>query len=193
MMEKQTGGLPRWLRQLVAMLLATACAGTALAATDLAPDALAFDYGTGNETRLLRANLQWDWDTQWWQSNGTHVSGYWDASLAAWDARDWRAENGTRTLADLGVTPVFRFEGDTHQGWFLDGGVGANLLSHLYENHRRNFSTAFQFGDLLGVGYQSGSWTAGLTLEHFSNGAIKHPNPGVNFAILSIEYRFHAR
>jgi lipid A 3-O-deacylase len=160
--------------------------------TGIQPDVVTLDYGTGNETRLTRVNLQWNWDEAWFASNGTHVSGYWDASLGVWNARDWHGIAGDdRTTTDIGITPVFRFESDNRRGWFLDGGVGANVLSRLYENHSRNFSTAFQFGDLIAIGYQSDRWVAGITIEHFSNGAIKHPNPGVNFAICSIGYRFN--
>ena len=156
------------------------------------PEIVGLDYGTGNETRLARINFQWHWSTTWFESNGTHVSGYWDASLGAWSARDWRGVDGNdRTVADLGITPVFRFESDSRKGWFLDAGVGPNLLSRLYENRKRDFSTAFQFGDSIAVGYQSDRWVAGVTFQHFSNAAIKQPNPGVNFALFSIGYRFN--
>ena len=168
--------------------------GGTVHATDakMQPDVVALDYGTGNETRLTRLDLQWNWDATWFASDGTHVSGYWEASLATWNARDWRDISGSdRTIADVGITPVFRFEADSRKGWFLDGGVGPNVLSRLYQNRRRDFSTAFQFGDLIAIGYQSDRWTAGITLEHFSNGAIKHPNPGANFVLASIGYRFN--
>jgi len=155
-------------------------------------DAVVVDYGTGNDTRLTQVNLQWNWSASWFESNGTHISGYWDASLAVWNARAWHGVDGRdQTVTDIGFTPVFRFENSSRRGWFLDGGIGPNLLSKLYENHQRDFSTAVQFGDLVAIGYQSERWVAGFTIEHFSNGAIKKPNPGANFAFCGIGYRFN--
>lgn len=137
-------------------------AGAAHAASGWAPGGVTADFGTGNETRIARAGLTWDWEKSWFDDGNTHLTGYWDASIAAWEAKFWRGVNGSDlTLADVGVTPVFRYESVDRRGWYLDGGVGPNLLSRHYENHRRNFSTAFQFGDLIGVGYQFERWEVG--------------------------------
>jgi lipid A 3-O-deacylase len=63
--------------------------------------------------------------------------------------------------------------------------------SHVYNNNGRAFSTAFQFGDHIGVGYVfSNGWEAGLKIQHFSNGAIKKPNPGANVATVKVGYHF---
>ncbi|WP_423682369.1 acyloxyacyl hydrolase [Undibacterium sp. WLHG33] len=43
----------------------------------------------------------------------------------------------------------------------------------------------------IGVGYVfNNGWEAGLKIQHFSNGAIKKPNPGVNVATLIVGYHF---
>ncbi|MGK2900546.1 MAG: acyloxyacyl hydrolase, partial [Burkholderiaceae bacterium] len=52
-----------------------------------------------------------------------------------------------------------------------------------------SFSTAFQFGDHLGVGYQlTPSQRVSLRLSHFSNAAIKQPNPGLNSVQMTYTY-----
>ena len=179
------------IRSTAAILLAASLLlSTVVRAEGAAPDSFSLEYGTGNVTRLVRGGLQWDWSAAWFDSNGTHLGGYWDLTLADWEGRKWDNITGReRDLADVGITPVFRFESDSKQGFYGEAAVGANLLSHLYDNNHRDFSTAFQFGDHLGFGYEWKSWSVGLKLQHFSNGAIKHPNPGANFAALGVDVK----
>ncbi len=159
-------------------------------ADGIVPDSVSLEYGTGNVTRLVRAGVQWDWNAAWFDSNGTHLGGYWDLTLAQWEARKWDNITGNeRNLADIGITPVFRFENDSKEGFYGEAAVGANLLSHLYDNNHRDFSTAFQFGDHIGFGYETKRWSVGIKLQHFSNGSIKHPNPGANFAVFGVDYK----
>ena len=71
------------------------------------------------------------------------------------------------------------------------GGIGTHLLSELYDNGGRQLSTAFQFGDHIGVGYVTADgMDIGLLIQHFSNGSIKQPNDGVNFAVVRMAYPF---
>lgn len=166
------------------------CSAAAAYAEGVTPDSVSFEYGTGNVTRLARVGMQWDWDRAWFDSNGTRIGGYWDLTLADWQARAWDGVDGhDRNLADIGFAPVFRFENDSRVGFYGEAAVGVNLLSRLYENNRRNFSTSFQFGDHLGFGYETKSWSVGVKLEHFSNGSIKHPNPGANFVMLGVDFK----
>ncbi len=159
-------------------------------ADGLAPDSFSLEYGTGNVTRLARGALQWDWDNVWFDSNGTHLGGYWDLSLAQWQARAWDGVDGhDHNLTDVGITPVFRFENDSKIGWYSELGVGAHYMNPIYDNNRRDFSTAFQFGDHLGFGYETQRWSVGVKLQHFSNGGIKHPNPGANFAVFGVDVK----
>jgi hypothetical protein len=154
------------------------------------PDSVSLEYGTGNVTRLARAALQWDWGSAWFDSNGTHLGGYWDLSLADWQGRAWDGVDGhDKNLTDIGITPVFRFENDSKQGFYGEAGVGAHLLSRLYDNNKRDFSTDFQFGDHIGFGYEMKNWSVGIKLQHFSNGGIKHPNPGANFAVFGVDVK----
>lgn len=91
----------------------------------------------------------------------------------------------------VGITPVFRYQRDEKLGWYVEGGIGANLFSELYNNDDNRLSTAFQFGDHLGVGYVTDNkWDLGLRIQHYSNASIKRPNSGVNFIIASARYSF---
>jgi lipid A 3-O-deacylase len=161
-------------------------------ATTHAADSMSLEFATGNKTQMARVAVQRTWDNKWWQSNGTHVGGYWDLSLAQW--RGTRAQNipnKNQNITSFGITPVFRFQNDTLKGLYAEAGIGAHYLSDLYDNNGRKLSTRFEFGDHVGVGYVfRNNADLGLKLQHFSNGGIKHPNNGVNFAVVRLAYPF---
>ncbi|MGS0741282.1 acyloxyacyl hydrolase [Glaciimonas sp. GG7] len=161
-------------------------------AINYAPDSASLELGTGNKSQLVRVAAQWDWGSKWWQSNGTHIGGYWDLSLAQFRENQYEnIVNRHQTLTDIGFTPVFRFQSDDKKGLYAEAGIGIHLMSHLYNNNSRRFSTAFEFGDHLGAGYVfSNGIDIGLKLQHFSNGSIKKPNSGANFAVIRAAYHF---
>jgi lipid A 3-O-deacylase len=154
-------------------------------------DSASLDLAEGNKTQVIRVSAQWDWSSRWWQSNGTHLSGYWDLGLGQWRATRFGNTDSVRTLTDLGLTPVFRWERNDRRGWYGELGIGVHYLSGRYDNNGRQLSTHFQFGDHLGVGYVFGGGVdLGLRLQHFSNGGYREPNDGVNMAVLRARYRF---
>jgi len=169
--------------------LAFALIGTP--AVSQAVDSVSFEAGTGNSTQIARVGAQWRWDQQWFKSNGTHLGGYWDLSLSQWRGNRYQGRQASQNITDIGITPVFRFQADSLKGWYVEGGVGAHYLSDLYDNAGRQMSTRFEFGDHVGMGYVfANKLDVGLRLQHFSNGGIKHPNDGVNFAVLRAAYQF---
>lgn len=157
-----------------------------------AADSVSFEAATGNKTQMVRLGAQWDWNDKWWQSNNTHIGGYWDLTLAQWRGTQYQNRpDATQNITDIGITPVFRFKRDSKTGPYAEAGIGAHLMSQVYDNNGRIFSTAFQFGDHIGIGYVfSNNLDIGLKIQHFSNGSIKQPNPGVNFAVLSAKLIF---
>lgn len=169
-----------------------ACAPLLTAPYAAAIDSASIEFGTGDHTKLARVGLQWKWDSSWWKSNGTHLTGYWDATLAHWRGNRYGNRRGAiQSLTVIGLTPVFRFEKESGKGAYLEAGIGAHLMSGLYDNGGQQLSTAFQFGDHLAVGYVfDGGLDLKLKLQHFSNGSIKKPNDGVNFAVVSLSYPF---
>jgi lipid A 3-O-deacylase len=163
----------------------------AFQAPSYAVDSASLELGTGNQTTVVRAAVQWDWQSKWWQSNGTHISGYWDLSAAEWRGKRYNNTDSTQNLIDIGFTPVFRFQRDDKKGPYVEGGVGLHLANKLYNNNSKQFSTAFQFGDHIGTGYVfANGLDLGLRLQHLSNGGIKEPNGGVNYALLRVAYPF---
>lgn len=149
-------------------------------------DTVSLEAGSGPKVRMLRVGVQSQWDKKWLISNGTHLSGYWDLSLAQWRANAYRNVPGQhQDITNIGFTPVFRFQGDDKLGWYAEGGIGLNLLSKRYDNEDNQLSTNFQFGDHIGAGYVLGNgWDIGVKLQHFSNGGYKKPNSGADFIVL---------
>jgi len=155
-------------------------------------DSVSGEFATGNRSQFVRAGAQWDWDNQWYKSNGNFIGGYWDATLTQWRNNAYKGVEGdTQNITDIGITPVFRWQNDNRKGLYGEAAIGFHLFSHIYSNNNRQFSTAFQFGDHLGVGYVFDSgWDVALKVQHFSNGAIKHPNPGANLAVIKVGHSF---
>jgi hypothetical protein len=161
-------------------------------AADGLVDSASFEFGAGSRVKMVRVGAQSDWNVRWLASNGRHLSGYWDATLAQWRGDAYRGVSGRhQNITNLGFTPVFRYQRDDKLGWYVEGGIGLNLLSHVYNNGNDHLSTAFQFGDHIGVGYvMPNKWDLGLKIQHFSNAGIKTPNSGVEFLIFKASYRF---
>ena len=147
-----------------------------------ATDALALEVGRGEDrTSLLRFAVVDRWNREpralgrKWQ-----LSGYWEFSVALWD-------NATESTADVGVTPVFRFE---RAPLYLEAAIGLHLVqAHI--SAARVFSTAVQFGEHVGVGWRSGHWDFAARLQHLSNAGLDHPNPGINFVLVRAQYELH--
>ena len=174
-----------------AVLLSITGVSSALAA-DGNFDTASLEYGTTAKARMVRFGIQSQWDKKWFVSNGTHVSGYWDLSLAQWRGTAYRGIPGdNQHITNIGFTPVFRFQADDKRGWYAEGGIGLNLLTKRYNNDDNELSTHFQFGDHIGAGYVlANGWDVGMKIQHFSNGGYKKPNDGVNFLLLKVARAF---
>lgn len=173
-----------------ALYVAVLAAGIQLPAQ--AVDSVSLEALSGNKTQLVRAALQWDWSSKWWQSNGTHIGGYWDLSLAQWRGTHFQnRQDATQNLTDIGLTPVFRFQRDDRKGWYGELGIGAHYLTGIYDNNGRQLSTHFQFGDHVGIGYVFANGAdVGLRFQHVSNGGYREPNDGVNLVGVRLRYGF---
>lgn len=155
-------------------------------------DSVALEGGGGEHVQVVRLSAQKDWNKNWFATSGYHLSGYWDANIAYWRANRWDDIAGNRkNLGVIGVTPVFRWEADDKLGFYGEAGIGASVFSSVYTNTHRQLSTAFEFADHIGVGYVlPNKWDIGVRLQHYSNGGIKHPNGGVNLALVRAAYSF---
>lgn len=163
-----------------------------MAQPSLTPSAVFVQAGAARQTREVTAGLVWDWTRQWNLGSG-QVTGYWEASLSLW-SYPGADERRTAWLGQASLIPVFRFRPTAGTSpWFFEGGVGVTLMTTIYETDRKQFSTSFNFADHLGFGRNFGSrreHEIALRLEHFSNGGIRHPNPGESFAQIRYLFRF---
>jgi len=155
-------------------------------------NSVAVEAGGGEHLQVVRLSAQSDWNRNWLPAAGYHLSGYWDANVAFWRANRWLDVPGqSKNLAVVGITPVFRWEADDKQGLYADAGIGAALFSSVYRNTHRQLSTAYEFADHVGAGYVfANKWELGVRLQHYSNGGIKHPNGGVNLAVIKLATPF---
>ena len=174
-------------KPLVAVAMLWAVAG---GAPVHAVDGVSIEAGSGNSTDMGRIGLQWDWKKRWFQGQNWHVGGYWDLSAGYWDlgARPGQNDN----IAEIGLTPVFRLQQNDLKGLYAEAAIGFHLLSRTSIGDRR-FSTRFQFGDHLGIGYRfgaKGEYDLSYRFQHLSNGGIKKPNDGINFSQIRFQYHF---
>lgn len=165
-------------------LLCSAAAHADEPSARFAPDWFFAQLGRASDTTTASIGVGWDW--RWrkpWGERGI-VSGYHELSIG-----HWRADTGgsRAVVTQLGFTPTFRYwpEGQARR-WFFEAGVGANVLAPIYRTRDKRFSTAFNLGDHIGVGYRTtaagSEWS--LRLQHFSNAGIDSPNPGEDFVQL---------
>ena len=151
----------------------------ALCAPAFALDGVSLEGGVGSHAvNLWRLGAQWDQQVDWLARHGWQL--YWDASVGGW-------HSDLGTVYDFGLTPVFRYA-PSGRGWYGEGAIGFHYLSDEHIAPDVTFSTRFQFGDHVGVGYRFERYDLSLRLQHLSNGGIRNPNPGINFLELRLGY-----
>ncbi|RAS33170.1 lipid A 3-O-deacylase PagL [Paraburkholderia bryophila] len=134
----------------------------------------------------------WDPGLTWWEIGGYHFTVVGEGHLAYWDIREHPASHPN--IWEFGLTPVLRFVKSSGSFRpYIEAGVGVRLLSHVDETPDRSVSSSFQFADMVGLGAQFGlrqNYQAGFRFQHLSNAGIKHPNPGINFSEIYLQYNF---
>ncbi len=162
-----------------------------------AVDGLAVEGGHSDSSNvnvnLYRISAQWDWKKKLIEFGSWHLGGYWETTFGYWDNNSNGAWNGQ--IYDIGFTPVFRLQPNNLKGFsgYVEAAVGLHVLSHASINNERQFGSAFQFGDHVGLGMrfgQNGQFDLGYRYQHLSNGGIKDPNQGINFHQIRLQYHF---
>lgn len=180
---------------LIASMLLTLFALPAYAA-EFGIDSMSIEGGYSpnhnGDVGMARVGVQWDWGVKWFETGSWYLGGYWDASVGYWHSSD---AGGSHDIGDFGLTPVFRFQSSTTDGFspYVEAAVGAHFLTDKTITQRRHFSTSFQFGDHVGAGLRFGDhaqYDLGYRLQHLSNAGIDSPNPGINFHQLRFSYHF---
>ena len=190
--------LPSRRRAIPALVLAAMCLPSVSAAdTDRSswmPSRAFVQLGVAEDANAVVVGAIWDWS--WFRKVGWgRLTGYWDVSIGRWASdRSDGDSNSHAWVTQLGITPVLRlYPGRTDAGWYVEGGIGANMLLPLYRTGNKRFSTKFNFGDHLAVGATFGERAEhdlAVRIQHFSNAGIRHPNPGENFLQLRYSRRF---
>jgi lipid A 3-O-deacylase len=169
-------------------------AGAFLALLTTAPaaaiDGVSAEIGSGDGVDMGRIGIQWDWNRRFFQQRDWHLGGYWDLALGQWH-RGSVGPNQHEDITEIGLTPVLRVQGNGLVGPYLEAGIGFHLMSHSSIGDR-NMSTAFQFGDHIGLGYRFGKTGLDISyrFQHLSNASIKRPNPGIGFNQIRLQYHF---
>jgi lipid A 3-O-deacylase len=142
-------------------------------------------------TSKVDLGFVWDPNLTWWQMGDWHFSLVGEAHAAWWNTGEG---NVNRNIGEFGVTPVVRFIKGS--GWirpYLEAGIGVRVLTHARQSTNFTMSSAFQFADMVGVGFGLGEkqhYQVGYRFQHLSNASIKEPNPGINFQQIYVQYNF---
>lgn len=123
--------------------------------------------------RTLAGDAHW-----WWPTQVELGAGIWRVPDLA----------GTTERFDVHATPVWRRD---FSRTYVEGGIGAYLLSHTINNETTHMSTSFEFGSHIGAGLRLGErreTRVGIALQHLSNAGIKKPNSGVTFVLLNASF-----
>jgi opacity protein-like surface antigen len=158
-------------------------------------DAISLTLGRdndSNDTDVYRIGFQNKWERSWFEGGAWFLSGYWDAELGYLET-DIGIYN---ELVDVSVTPVLRLQRDADLSSgvtpYAEAGIGTHLISETRLG-RRNLSTAFQFGSLVGLGVgfgDRGQYELSYRFQHISNADIKQPNDGHDLHLLRLGYIF---
>ncbi|MCJ8169634.1 acyloxyacyl hydrolase [Atopomonas sediminilitoris] len=144
---------------------------------------VSFEVGNSSEsTTTVRLGTQFDFATQWYQSDTGHLGGYWDLGYTYWDGDD-ASSNHT-----LSFSPVllYEFAGESLRP-YVEAGIGVAAFADTRLEEQK-LGSSFQFEDRLGVGLRFGEGhDVGLRIYHYSNAGIKDPNDGVEH--YSLRYR----
>lgn len=173
-----------------------ACAGllaTSVQAADPLPRGVFVEGGVaehwaGPDTATATATAgliwPWSWRRDWGGGEATALT---EVFLSHWSAR---GNGGRQAFTQVGVLPLLRYGFDHGRSpWFLEAGIGVSVMDPLYRTPLKQFSSSFNFDDVIGVGRSFGERRGqelGLRLSHVSNGGIRRPNPGEN--LLQLRY-----
>lgn len=117
---------------------------------------------------------------------------HWNLWVSHWRVPQAFGGHGGQT--QIGGLAAWRYApGGPASPWFAELGLGLTAMDGLYATPQRQFSTRWQFTEVVGLGYRFGaqrSQEISLRFQHFSNGGVKRPNPGENFVRLRWAHAF---
>ncbi|MDA0321650.1 MAG: acyloxyacyl hydrolase [Verrucomicrobia bacterium] len=197
-----------WNRTCLAILVAAwgSCVGSLLAQNTesteestqdslwrsfLGSSAVGLELAKGSsEIESVKVFVQSHWSRAWLDEGRWLLTGYWEIDYARWETARPPKEPDVGPFDStelIGFSPVFRlvqkriFSRQTKA--YLEGSVGVHYLQDTMIGDR-NVSSNFQFGDHLGLGVifgRNSQFDLSYRLQHFSNGGVESPNPGLDF------------
>src|SRR5260221_6774528 len=92
----------------VSFFALSVCANPCYAAdaASFASDGVSLEIGkgVGESAEMWRIGVTRNWKRKWLETGNWHLGGYWEAQVGQWSGPD------KRTVSELGLTPVFRFQ-----------------------------------------------------------------------------------
>jgi lipid A 3-O-deacylase len=173
-----------------ALLLA---GGLPVHSADLRPDGASVELAAGTHgTRMAGVGLVWDWDFERMRRK-SELTAHTELLL-----NRWRADapgGGHFGLTQVVLLPTLRMRlSQGRSPWFFELGVGASWMDRSFVTPDRQFSTRWNFYDVLGVGHSfggaDGRHELALRWVHVSNLGLRKPNPGQDFLQLRYVARF---
>lgn len=166
-------------------------AGLVAAAPAAAVDGYLVEAGAANHIQTLRIGMIRQWNAQWFTVGHWHLTGYWEGSVGAVNSDG----TGGRTVAGLGVAPVFRFRpnasGGTQPYW--DVALGLHLLSDPRIDDRHDLGSALQLAPQLGLGVTFGDksrYDLGYRFLQLTNAGLKEPDDGLALHQVRLTYLY---
>ncbi len=150
-----------------------------------------FALGAAEDVYEARLGVQVPWHSDWQLRHADHFSTIFEASVGYW--RGDKSNRVQRAVTDLGLMPVLRYHpAGAQRGLFFEAGLGAHLLSRTRLDDAHRYGTAFQFGEVAGIGtyFGGGKGELALRVHHISNGSIKQPNDGETFFEARVSWPF---
>ena len=157
-------------------------------AMELAPAGFFVQGGVAERaTYTVTAGVVWPWSWRREIGNSGELTGITEGFVSHWSAR---GADDRQSLTQIGVLPMLRYRGERgRSAWFIEGGIGVSVMDRIYATPDKQFSTRFNFVDVIGVGRSFGPQQrreVSLRISHVSNAGIKNPNPGEN--LLQLRY-----
>jgi lipid A 3-O-deacylase len=173
----------------IALLLMIFAVGAA--PSSWAANGIAIEAGHGDATDMGQISLIRQWDHKWFTDGDWYLTGYWEVSAGNWKS----SSAGGKRIWDVGFTPVFRLQTKASSGFrpYVDGAVGAHLISDTHVNDNLDMGSSFEFGSHVGLGLLFGDksqFDLGYRYQHLSNADLKTPNPGIEFQQVRFAYLF---
>lgn len=172
-------------------LYACLFAGLVASAPAMAINGYFVDAGGNEDLQSVGLGMIRQWTAQWFTEGSWHLTGYWEGTLDYVHSSD----SGGNSLADLGVSPVFRFRPNASGGAqpYWDFGIGLHLVSRVHLDDHHNLGTNLQFGPLVGFGFTFGDkseFDLGYRFQHISNADLSPHNDGFDVHLIRLTYLY---